>query len=416
MDQVMFGGNGTIELPAGAVQYAPILGSFSFNENVEGETRSVIPSAGKLRYLRFVLNDAPGGAGKDYTFHLMLNGAPTALVVVIANLATSGSDMANEIDVVAGDEVSLRCTPTGTPDKTEARYTIQFTGSTAGESIILGSTTNNILDSGATGYRRVMGCGAALVANENEAREIVPTAGTIKNLYVELSLDPGDDPEAYRFTVRLNGATVGQSLIVTITADATTGNDVAHNLVVAAGDVLTMMIEPLNTPTVEPTARWGMTFVATIDGESLVLSGTAETIGAELNNGHNYIETDGRLFSLSSSWSLGQITTLRKMHWLLSAAPGGVTTRTLTIEIAVGGDGNQSVTIVDPNTWGSDLVNTDVLVNDNVVGVRQSFTGAPAAAYACWSVVGYIDPAAPPADLGNKSANMGSKMVGAGLI
>ena len=112
-------------------------------------------------------------------------------------------------------------------------------------------------------------------ATENQTYQVIPTSGTIKNLYVALSADPGTSPDAYRFTLRKNG--VSTVLTVTITADSTTGSNIVNQVSVAAGDYVDMMIEPLNTPSTASVPSWGMTFVADTDGESLILGQSSDT-------------------------------------------------------------------------------------------------------------------------------------------
>ncbi len=94
---------------------------------------------------------------------------------------------------------------------------------------------------------------------------------------MSLSADPGTDPDAYTFTLRKNGADTG--LTCTIVADATTGNDTTHTVSVVAGDVLTMAAVPVSTPaTTNIIVSFGMTFLADIDGESIILGGLSDDL------------------------------------------------------------------------------------------------------------------------------------------
>ncbi|GAG51531.1 unnamed protein product, partial [marine sediment metagenome] len=198
-------------------------------------------------------------------------------------------------------------------------------------------------------------------ATEDDHRQVCPTSGKIKNLYVKLLWgDPGNDPDAYRFTLRVNGASPANGLVVTIVANDTTGDDTAHEVTVAAGDVLTLMCEPLESPGSTVWAFMGMTFVADTDGESLILAGTT-------NDLHN-TDTEYNLLSTFwiSSWQadeslvyqMGQECTLKKLYVLLSAAPGDGKSYTFTLRKGDGlGDGNLAVTITGAaTTTGNDLV------------------------------------------------------------
>ncbi|GAG99525.1 unnamed protein product, partial [marine sediment metagenome] len=252
-----------------------LVGGYTWTSTLETWRAKIVSTDGVLKQLRVKLSGAPGGTDK-YTFALMLNGAPTALTFDIVGAATTGNDMVTKITVTGADRVSLRCIPTDTPTPVYATWSCVFEGDTAAESLVMGGS-GFALSIADIEYCQVMG-GSNYGVTELNYRQVVPTSGTIKNFYVWIQMDPGTDPDAYRFTVRLNGATVAQSLIVTITADATTGFDLVHNLVVVADDILTLMVEPLFSPSVAPPAIWGMTFVADTDGESIILGATSNNL------------------------------------------------------------------------------------------------------------------------------------------
>ncbi len=251
MEQVIFGGGYGV-LDDTDNTYASLVGGINWT-TTESWYKRVVSTGGTIKNLRVKLNDSPG-AGKSYDFTLMLNGNPSALTVHIHDTDTSGADTVNEVAVVAGDTIYLKCVPTDTPTVRYATWTSVFKGTTANESLILGGTIYP-LDVTNIEYVQVMGPTTFPDTTENNHRQICPTAGTIKNLYVGLTEDPGTDPDAYRFTLRKGG--VSQTLTVTITADNTTGNDTANEVSVVAGDVLTLMIEPLNTPSGTPSLKAG---------------------------------------------------------------------------------------------------------------------------------------------------------------
>ena len=406
MEQVIFGGYYNTLDPT-TTEYNSLVGGYSW-ESVEAYFTKLVSTDGVIKNLRVKLNDSPG-AGKKYTFTLMINGNPSALTLEIADAATSGADTTHEIDVVAGDTAYLRCAPTGTPTARYATWTSMFEGDTAKESLIMGGSISS-LSSTSTEYAQVMGAHTGYTTNENNFRQVVPTAGTIKNLYVKLTADPGTSPDAYRFTLRKGGAS--QTLTVTITADNTTGNDTVHEVAVVAGDILTLMIEPLNTPSATPAAYWGMTFVADTDGESIILGGSVQSLSASATWYNYFTGHEGNLWIATEAehYQLGQLCTLKKLYVLLSAAPGAGKSYTFTVRIAVA-DSNVVATVADAATTGNSGALEDTVVNDDYVDLESTPAGTPAAAAAYWGLVSYR---APP--VGAKSANMGSKMVAAGLL
>ncbi len=365
-------------------EYNALAGGYNWTAT-EALRSQVVSTNGLIKNLRVRLNGSPG-AGKSYDFTLMLNGAPTALTVEIADAATSGND-ATEIAVVAGDSVSLRCVPTGTPSARFARWTSVFQGDTARESLILG-VADIPLDTGATEYSQVMAAFSGLSNVEDNFRQVVPTSGTIKNFYVKLTVDPGTAPDAYRFTIRLNGATVAQSLIVTITANDTTGNDLAHNLAVVAGDVLTMMIEPLNTPSATPKMSWGMTFLADIDGESIILGGSENSPSDAAARYYYLTSTEDAFWFASEAQSnqLGQLCTLKKLYILLSGSPGAGNKYTFTVRIA-GASSNVLAEVADAATTGNSGALVDIVADDAFVDLQAIPTSTPTVRDAYWGLV-----------------------------
>lgn len=392
MEQVIFGGAPHNLLNNNLTEYNAIYGGISWN--VAERSYKLISTDGIIKNLRVKLTAAPG-AGTHYDFSLMLNGAPTALTVEIANAATLGDNTINEIDVTGGDYISIQCDPDTNPNAVYASWTIMFEGDTPNESLMMGGAYNTP-DRFGVEYGQIFGSYTIFTNVENNYREVVPTAGTIKNFYVKLNVDPGVAPEAYRFTVRLNGATVANSPIVTITADATTGNDLVNELAVVAGDVLTMKVEPLNAPTIPVSPQWGLTFVADIDGESITIGGSSDNLN-NLATEFNFLTSyEGRAWTNieAQRYHLGQVCTLLKLHVLLSAAPGAGNDRDFSLRIT--GINVVTLQISDVATTGDSGVLSDTVALDDDVDLRTIPTGGPDAADAYWGFVCFIEPPLPP--------------------
>ncbi|GAG99926.1 unnamed protein product, partial [marine sediment metagenome] len=200
MEQVIFGGIGG-DLDIFSTQYYSPIGDAV--QQPEDWVRKVVSTDGTIKSLRVVLEGAPG-AGKHYDFDFVLNGAPVGMTLEIADAAVSGSDMVTEFAVTGGDTISILSSPTGDPNGVRAAWSWIFEGDNANESLILGGAYQ-ALDSGATEYGQLMGARTDLGGTENHYRQVMPTAGVLKNLFVELTADPGTDPDAYEFTVRLTG-------------------------------------------------------------------------------------------------------------------------------------------------------------------------------------------------------------------
>lgn len=387
MEQVIVGGYNNA-LSNAATEYNNLAGGYNWGSfGAMGDRYDqIVTTPGALSKLTVELSAAPG-AGTSYTFTLMLNNVATALTTTIADANSTGQS-AGSVNVVAGDRVCIQSTYAGAPGTPTARWSILFTGNTAKHSLILGRTGT---DNGATVYSPLSQGREIDYATEAEVYQIIPTSGKIKNLYVSLSTDPGVAPDAYRFTLRVNG--VSSTLTCTVVADDTTGNDTLHEVAVAAGDRVNLMMEPLNGPAAIPNMGFGMTFVADTDGESIILGSSSDTPSAAASEYH-YLQC----CFLSQAWTVtegnhaqcGQVVTLKNLYVYLSVAPGAG--KSYTIGVRVNGTTRLSVAIADANQTGSDLVNTwDVADYDNLNAISTP-AGAPAASLVHWGLVGYIIP------------------------
>ena len=179
MEQVILGGTSN-SLNDTDTEYNNLTGQGGPWAVTEFAVAKLVSTGGKIKGLRVKLDGTPG-AGKSYAFTLMVGGSPTALTLTISDAETSGND-ANEVTVSAGQTVSLRCIPSGTPTVREATWTTIFQGDTVKESLILGGQGSFAVNTTSDRYEQVMGHGAFPTATEDDFRQVVPTDGTIKNL------------------------------------------------------------------------------------------------------------------------------------------------------------------------------------------------------------------------------------------
>ena len=74
-----------------------------------------------IKRLYITLGTAPGGVASR-TFTLRVNGGPTALTCTITGVATTGSDLVNEVRVNSGSDVCIEIVPAGGPVDSTARW------------------------------------------------------------------------------------------------------------------------------------------------------------------------------------------------------------------------------------------------------------------------------------------------------
>lgn len=310
-------------------EYNRVTGGFLWT-STENNVRQLISRAGYLRNLRFRLDQAPG-AGTSYTFTLRVNGADSALTCSIADTETQGSDTVHTVAVAAGDYVSIKCVPTGTPTARYANWTLLFDTSNTRESLLLGGhyTGPSTL---VASYNYVNG-GYSWANLESQRNEVISCNGTLKNLHILLSAAPGVG-KSYVFTLRVNGA--ASSLTCTITGAATTGSDTTHQVTVAAGDCVSLECAPTANPN-SADAYWGMTFAADTQYDSLLLNSITDTPSFAVTE-YNYVNatfglwlmpTDQR-YQLAQPCRSGK-TYLHNFYVYLTAAPGAGKNYTFTL-------------------------------------------------------------------------------------
>jgi len=389
MQQVLIGG--VLDPLSASTAYSHVVGPQDFG-SPETFMHQVIAADGVLKNFYVELSAAPG-IGEDRDFYARVNGSVVGCPHVhIHDLDASGSDLVTEFAVSAGDIVSIMADTAGDPTAATAKWSVMFEGTTANESLILGNVNDALLPSN-TGYTEIMG-GNTWSVNASNHYQVIPTNGSISDLYISLTSDPGVPPAGYKFTLMIGE--VAQTLTCTVTANDTTANDTVHSVVVAPGDKVSLRSEPQNGPGVAPIASWGMKFTSTINGESIILGGTTDN----LSNGtveYNYptCGLDGFMWNGTEAeiTALAQACIMKKLYVELIAAPGGVAVYTFTSRVA-GGAGNLSVAITGIATTGNDTVNTDTLVAGNEFHMCVTPTGSPNVTDAWWGLVSYIDPAA----------------------
>jgi hypothetical protein len=395
MNQVIFGGYADA-LNSGATEYNCVSGGYIWTGTLANRGQ-LVTTSGKIKSLYVELSAAPGaGAGDGYDFYLMVNGVESALHCHIVQPATSGSDLVNEVDVAAGDSIVIEAKAISTPSATPtAQWSMMFSGTTANESLLLGETA--AVNTG-TVYGKFNISTGSTSTTEADVYQVIPTDGTIKNLYIGLSADPGTSPDAYRFTLRKNGAST--TLTCTITANAVTGNNVANSVAVVAGDYIDIMVEPLDSPSETNIFVYlGATFVSTIDGESLILGGLSDDLS---NSAVEYSSIDPGHPSVSvwtateaNVQTLGQVCTLKKLYVRLSGNPynndHSADTYTFTVRNNAATPANSLVALVTSDaTTANDTTNSVVVAAGDNLALMCTPASTPTVRDAYWGLVCYI--------------------------
>lgn len=386
MRSAIFGGSSAAPSTT-AVNYQAVNGSGISPSATEVNFQAIVTSAGFIRGLAVSLGTAPG-AGTQYDYILRLNNGDSALKVTIAGTDTKGSDDVHSIAVVAGDIIDISITPTNTPASSGVTlWSMEFEGTVGKESIFPSGDGSFSLSTSATEYLTPFSVNALGPGTTEPARyEIVPTGGTIKKFYVNLTTAPGA-LSSRTFKVFVNGAPSG--IAVTISDLATSGNDTANSIAVNAGDTVSIESSIGASPAASK-VQFGMTFVATIDGESFVAGQNAST-QAPSTTVTNYI----RPVRAGGAWNatetvtqvLGRYGVFRKLYVLAGAAPSAGKSYTFTIRQNVGPTALVA-TLADANTSVNNTTNEIEISKGDLVAVECAPSGTPTATGALqWSMV-----------------------------
>ena len=312
-------------------------------------TEAPMPIAGTFSklYLRFPTAIA---AGTSYTVALMVNNAATSLSAQITDAGLTAQDTSNTVTVAAGDMVSFRITPSGTPaSNTIFQVGVVFDATTSGESPILSlgstaSTTGTVYAS--------LGSYSAWDAGENLRSVVFPTNGAISNMYVDLSTAPGVG-KSHTITLVKNGTPTSQTCTVSDTA--TTCTDLTNAVTFAPGDTASIQQTPTGTPA-GGNVRMGHRFVPTIPGESVMLANAGNHSAAATR-----YQFTGSLITNqateSTTYSIAPIAfTWKDLYIDFDVAPGTGNSRSMVARI---GAASQTLTAVvsDTATTANDTAN-----------------------------------------------------------
>lgn len=213
---------------------------------------SIVSTPGTLKNFYVALNSSPG-VGNSYTFAVRVNKALAGPSVTISGTNNLGSDTTNTATVAAGDTVDIRCVPSSTPTVRTANWGICFEADEMGAALLLGGTTDNVSPT-TTEYNYMHGTDHVFTTTESSF-QVQGEMCFIKNLVVEVDSAPTAG-NSIKFTVIKNGSAT--ALTATIADAATTASDSANVVEVSDGDVISLELDPTNTP-LSVYAGWGLT-------------------------------------------------------------------------------------------------------------------------------------------------------------
>lgn len=152
----------------------------------------VAPMTGKIKNMYVKLDISPGGGSKGFTYTFRKNSVDTTLSVAITGAGTTGNDTIHEIDVVAGDLISIKAVPANTPDLACPLIGFTFESATAGQFPMFAASYEQ-RQFPAEVHAPIYGLethGDSSPDDEQDFNEIF-AACTFKSMYVKLDAAPG---------------------------------------------------------------------------------------------------------------------------------------------------------------------------------------------------------------------------------
>lgn len=367
MKQVMIGGTGNINDSS--------FGSWQGYKGGDGDEQlqqSYIPEAGVMSYFRHAVTVAPG-AGKTRTAQLNLDTVATAL-----SCSFSGTDLfaedADTVSIPANSLVATQCfRTTGSAAPGNWTWASVFEPTVA-NTFVWGS----FKQVGVNNATRFAGIGGHGSIETTDALARLPwgTAGQIKTIRVRTHAAPGVGKQ-WQYQIYLNG--VAQAASIFTQADAaTTANISGLSIAVVPTDLLSLEIIPTGIPTA-PHFWYGISFAPTTDGQWNV-SGWQQGEIDDAEHTAVIFDIQENIAGLSP-WIGTQAHSASGMGWqlsnfyvLLDTAPGGITSRTVTME-DTGASTALTVTVSGASTSASVVANVPLA---GPIVLRWNKSGVPA--------------------------------------
>lgn len=117
---------GTIAPSTSVDTFAPAMGDNGGQSSDNAGNRTLVPSDGTLRSLR-IQSDAAPGASKSYVVTIRKNGSDIAITATLSGASqTTASDLSHTVSVAAGDAISVKVAPSGTPAAARITWSMEL--------------------------------------------------------------------------------------------------------------------------------------------------------------------------------------------------------------------------------------------------------------------------------------------------
>jgi len=396
--QLIPGGLPIANLNNGATAYAAIQGHGSAESwtTTYNWRRTLIANSGTIRRIYYHLGSAPGSE-KNYKFTLYRN-LSAVWSTTISDLNTS-SYFDLGLNITAGDDLVLACTPTGTPTATTLQWGIEFWSADKNYVIAAGSGGAPAAD-GTTNYNNAA-VGGSWFPNTNYTIEnIMPHACRLKRFMFKVSTAPGAGKS---WTIK---ALVGGSEVASITlSDTNTYVTADIDADINAGNHLMISITGAGTPSTSSFIGWGFAVEPDVLGESAIMGATAN---AWDNTQTTYNRVCASYASAENATRANVQRTITFGAQVLAAKVKRLVARVSTaptagkswdISLEKNGSDAISLNIADTDLYNWNTVDEVAVSAQDLLNIKMIPNSSPAAGTGRWSFVVYIAPSPVVKDL-----------------
>lgn len=274
----------------------PLAGNSKAWGATETQQRCVMPSAGTFSKMYFALSGTSGTGSRAFTFRV--NGAtPTNSLTCTITNTTNCNDTTNTVSVVAGDTVDIQQITTGTLNSTPTYWGVQFQADVnTNEQPIYNTVPGGITGTSSSNFAGIQS-DPTIQGTESDAFQVIPTNGTLKNLFVNIITTP---TVQLVITLRKKG-TGNTTLTCTILNGSNTCNDTnpAHAVTVTAGDAFDIQYDATTGAATRVAAS--MVFAPTVDGEMIGMGVTQGGMSQLTTNFSHSSGADGSAWGSTES-------------------------------------------------------------------------------------------------------------------
>lgn len=242
-------------------------------------------------------------------------------------------------------------------------YAVQLLFSGSGAQVVSNSATNYLFISAQNGI--------APQASEANARQVIPTDGDLGGLYAYTDDAPSSASDSHVITLVVNGSDTG----VSCTIDDSGFCFIESYVAITAPSTVSTKVAPVGSPNIK-SIYTQYVFKPRNRNESIVLGSTGAALLTGTNNyQYAYGNFGSALTGEFVKMFIPKAGTLKKLCGEISAAPGGASTRTLTMDV---NGSDTSLSIVFTSSSGTlicDNTNTASVADGDYIRLHHIRSG-----------------------------------------